>query len=185
MQHPKQPVLTSKQVPLPRSQKRAILHLIRGLIKSMSIASTDPRHPAARNAAALDRLLRRIHPDQSDLQTPFGITRASTPRAHVNAGAPEADNPLPTPFPASDAFLPTVLGESPFVAERPLQALAADIDALLGVEADAADISAPLFPAPVPNSNNLLPPADMFASLFNYDDLDFWEAFNHAPMNME
>jgi hypothetical protein len=74
--------------------------------------------------------------------------------------------------------LPALLGsrESAFVAERPFQDLAADIDALFGLAPDAAGIDL----QPAADSSDLsgiLPPCDPFASLFSNDDREFWEQF--------
>ncbi len=169
-------------VPLPPSQKRAILHLIRALISCMSMASSDPRHPAVRNSSALDGLLRRIYRDH-DIQTP-AVTYS--PSTGVNRSGPSANSTDPAVASRSrpsDTDLPTFLGshESPFVAERPLQQLAADIDAVFGVEQGHPDITVPL--AAENTSNDLptiAPASDIFASLFNYDDRDFWDGF--TPM---
>lgn len=141
----------------------------------------DPRHPAVRNSSALDGLLKRIYRDQ-DMQTP-AVTRPASPgidqatglsiRPEMPAEASKAhENALP-------AFLGT--GESPFVAERPLQELAADIDAIFGVEPDCPDIYVPL--SSEHNDNNLptMPAPDVFASLFNYDDREFWGGFTPMP----
>ncbi|OQV04997.1 Fungal specific transcription factor domain-containing protein [Cladophialophora immunda] len=172
-------------VPLPPSQKRAIIHLIRGLIKCMSMASSDHRHPAVRNSSALDGLLRRIYRDH-DIQTP-AVTCPSSPG--IDSSGPitnSTEAAAATKTRPSDTDLPTFLGnrESPFVAERPLQELAADIDAIFGLETDNLDFSLP------PNTENtsndlptIVPASDIFTSLFNYDDREFWGGF--TPMTLD
>lgn len=90
----------------------------------------------------------------------------------------------PTNRPAGESDLPALLGnrESSFVPERPLQYLAADIDALFGPALDAADND--LQPAAQGGDlSTLLPPSDPFASLFSNDDREFWETF--ASTNMD
>ncbi|KIW95036.1 uncharacterized protein Z519_03617 [Cladophialophora bantiana CBS 173.52] len=77
----------------------------------------------------------------------------------------------------SDTDLPTFLGsrESPFVAERPLQELAADIDAIFGLDPDNLDV---ILPLTAENTGHdlptIMPASDIFMSLFNYDDREFW-----------
>ncbi|KAK6386190.1 hypothetical protein LTS17_001765 [Exophiala oligosperma] len=176
---------TAVIVPIPPSQKRAILHLIRALIRCMSMASSDPRHPAVRNSTALDALLRRISRD-SDIQTP-GVTCPPSPGI---------DPPVPNPNSAdtgtgvkprsNDPDLPTFLAsrESPFIVERPLQDLAADFDAVFGLESEQPDITLP--PYTEINNNDLptsLPTSDLLASLFNYDDRGFWDGFTPTALN--
>ena len=171
-------------VPLPSSQKRAILHLIRGLIKCMSKASTDPRHPAVRNSSALDGLLRRIYRDQ-DIQTPVatrptspGINQSSGPGAYSEVSAHPSKPGL-----NGDATMGVFLGtgESPFVAERPLQELAADIDTVFGLDRDCPNINMPL--TSEHNANNLftMPSPDVFALLFNYDERELWGGLTQMP----
>ncbi|KAJ9610625.1 hypothetical protein H2200_005402 [Cladophialophora chaetospira] len=172
-------------VPLPPSQKRALLHLIRGLIKCMSMASSDHRHPAVRNSSALDGLLRRIYRDH-EMQTP-AATRPPSPRMGSSGAVVNSTEPAAAWKPhSSGADLPTFLGsiESPFVAERPLQELAADIDAVFGLEPGNPSVTVPLAPENTYNDLSTIPPAsDIFASLFNYDDREFWGAF--TPMTLE
>lgn len=150
----------------------------------MSIASSDPRHPAVRNSSALDGLLRRIYRDH-DIQTP-AITRPASPG--VGSAEPIANvaEPAIVSRPrSSDNTLPTFLGngESPFVAERPLQQLAADIDAVFGLEPGNPEISIPLTTENSGNDAPAMPTSDIFASLFNYDDRDFWGGF--TPMTLD
>ncbi|ETN44779.1 uncharacterized protein HMPREF1541_09654 [Cyphellophora europaea CBS 101466] len=168
-------------VPLPASQKRAILHLIRGLISCMSRASMDPRHPAVRNSTALDGLLKRIYRDQ-EIQTP-AITRPTSPgigeSAELNIRSELYTEPSKVHNNGFPAFLGT--GESPFVPERPLQELAADMDAVFGPEQDCPDIHVPLNGEHNDNNSSTMPSSDVFASLFNYDDRDFWGGFTPVP----
>jgi hypothetical protein len=72
--------------------------------------------------------------------------------------------------------------ESAFVAERPFQDLAADINAFFGLAPDDAGID--LQPA-AENSDmsGVLPPSDPFASLFSHDDREFWEQFTSATLS--
>ncbi|KIW77638.1 hypothetical protein Z517_07470 [Fonsecaea pedrosoi CBS 271.37] len=172
-------------VPLPPSQKRAILHLIRGLIKCMSTVSSDHRHPAIRNSSALDGLLKRIYRDH-DIQTPV-VTCPSSPG--VAPSGPAASSTVPgvtTKLRPSETDLHAFLGnrESPFVAERPLQELAADIDASFGQETDSLDISLPLGTESAAHGlPPLVPASDIFTSLFNYDDREFWGAFTPTTLD--
>lgn len=171
-------------VPLPASQKRAIFHLVRGLVKCMSTASSDPKHPATRNSSALDRLLRRIHGDH-DLQTPYTATRPASPRLNGSGAIYDPSSVYTTTVqesrPSGSTALPAILGgssEVPFIAERPLQDLAADIDAVYGLDPENLDFLTPLNVNPASDDLQNLPTSDVFASLFNYDDRDFWGSFN-------
>lgn len=171
-------------VPLPSSQKRAILHLISGLIKCMSKSSMDPRHPAVRNSTALEGLLKRIYRDQ-DIQTPID-TRPASPGIHDPSGHGarsdlrfETSRPGPNGDIAPGAFLGT--GESPFVAERPLQELAADMDAVFGLDETLPMAGVPLTSEHIDNNIPTMPSPDVFASLFNYDDRDFWGGLTQLP----
>jgi hypothetical protein len=171
-------------VPLPPSQKRAILHLIRGLIKCMSMASSDPKHPAVRNSAALDALLKRIYREY-EMQTP-AVTRPTSPGTGSNNPAAHSAAPAAVfDEHCNEISVPTFLGtgESPFVAERPLRELAADIDAVFGLEPSDPYIAAPLTTENSSNEFTAVPTSDIFASLFNYDDRDFWGAF--TPMTLD
>lgn len=160
--------------PLPPSQRRAIFHLIRGLIKAMATASSDAKHPAVRNSSALDRLLRRIHRDHRDAGESADPTRPTSP-SNLDGNMGGLHNTA-TPF-------PMVLGggvEAPFVAELPLPELAADIDAAFGLPELNNSMTMP------PESRNMdfdppsMPASDIFASLFNYDDRDFWGEYAPA-----
>lgn len=172
-------------VPLPPSQKRAILHLIRAIIRCMSMASSDTRHPAVRNSSALDGLLRRIYRDH-DMQTPTATYPSSpvmAPAGHIAHSTESVSGSKSRP---NDTDLPTFLGsrESPFVAERPLQELAADIDAIFGLEPGNSDMTGPLTTDHTSNElPTIVPGSDVFASLFNYDDRTFWEGF--TPMTLD
>lgn len=150
----------------------------------MSVASSDPRHPAVRNSSALDGLLRRIYRDH-DIQTP-AITRPASPGIGSADPIANVTDPAVVSRPrSSDNALPTFLGsgESPFVAERPLQELAADIDAVFGVEPGHPEINVPLTTENTSNDPLAIPASDIFASLFNYDDRDFWGGF--TPMTLD
>ncbi|KAI1616029.1 hypothetical protein EDD36DRAFT_483846 [Exophiala viscosa] len=167
-------------VPLPPSQKRAILRLIRALIKCMSTASSDPKHPGVRYSSALERLLGRIYRNQ-ELQS-LGVTRPPSPRVgtdiNANSNEPAIIN---TRLHGND--LSPLLGskESPFVAERPLQALAADIDALFDFAPDDPGVDLQLA-AGDGDLSTILPPSDIFAPLFSNYDQDFWEPFTPTTL---
>jgi hypothetical protein len=79
---------------------------------------------------------------------------------------------------ADENDLQTVLGSrESFVAERPFQDLAADMEALYGLESTADLLQ------PVVESNDLsalLPSSGPFAALFSADDREFWELFTSA-----
>lgn len=158
-------------VPLPQSQKRTILHLVRTLTKSMSSASLDPNHPAVRYSAALRSLLGRVCRDQ-DVQSP-GSTRPSSPRRQA------------TPVDQAHAYpdLSSILGsiETPFVPERPFHNVAAEIDLLLGL----APVDVSINPTPTSGEGaltGLLPPSDPFASFFSNEDGHLWEAISSTDM---
>jgi len=72
--------------------------------------------------------------------------------------------------------------ESPFVAERPLQDLAADIDALFDFEPDDPGVD---LQGVVGDSDlsTILPSSDIFAPLFSNYDQDFWEPFTPTTLN--
>ncbi|KAK5061941.1 hypothetical protein LTR44_003316 [Exophiala sp. CCFEE 6388] len=167
-------------VPLPPSQKRAILRLIRALIKCMSTASSDPRHPGVRYSFALERLLGRIYRNQ-ELQS-LGVTRPPSPRMgtdmNVNSTEPANINSR-----NHGRDLSPLLGskESPFVAERPLQDLAADIDALFDFAPDDPGVNLQL-PAGDSDLSAILPSSDIFAPLFSNYDQDFWEPFTPTTL---
>lgn len=150
----------------------------------MSKASTDPRHPAVRNSSALDGLVKRIYRDQ-DIQTP-AATRPTSPGIHEPSGfSIRSDLPVEASKQGSNgdiepgAFLGT--GESPFVAERPLQELAADIDAVFGLEQDFPVSNVPLTNDHPGNNIPTMPSPDVFASLFNYDEREFWGGLTQLP----
>lgn len=168
-------------VPLPPSQKRATLRLIRALTRCMSTASSDPKHPGVRYSSALDSLLGRIYRDQ-DLQTP-APTHPPSPGRDSDAGANWTESMVVNPPPGQDD-LPALLRstESAFVAERPFRDLAADIDALFGLAPD--DDSIDLQPAADNiDLSGILPPCDSFASLFSSDDRGFWQQFTSATLD--
>lgn len=82
-----------------------------------------------------------------------------------------------------DNDLPALLGskETVFVAERPLQDLAADIDAMFGLAPDGPDMH--LQPSGETSDSTLLPPPDSFASLFNNEGIEFWEPFTSTTLD--
>lgn len=164
-------------VPLPASQKRAILRLIRALTKCMATASSDPKHPGVRYSSALHSLLGRIYRDQ-DLQTP-SLTRPSSPRPTADTSLNWSDsmsNNLLASIGESENSLPALLGnrESSFVPEQPFQGLASDIDALFGLASEESPL----------NSGGGGPlPSEPFVSLFGNYDREFWEPFTSGVMD--
>ncbi|KAL1412259.1 hypothetical protein Q8F55_000002 [Vanrija albida] len=159
-------------VPLPQSQKRTILHLVRTLTKNMSSASLDPNHPAVRYSSALRSLLGRVCRDQ-DLQSP-GSTRPSSPR-------PRQASPVDQAHAYPD--LSSILGsmETSFVPERPFHNVAAEMDLLLGLP--PGDVSFNLTPTAAEGDlSGLLPPSDPFASFFSNEDGHLWEAISSTDM---
>lgn len=94
-----------------------------------------------------------------------------------DASASRAGSPVVNPFPGEND-LQTLLGSrESFVAERPFQDLAADIEALYGLESTADLLQ------PVVESNDLsshLPSSGPFAALFSADDREFWDLFTSA-----
>jgi hypothetical protein len=167
---------------LPSPQKRAILRLIYTLTKGLSTLATHKHHPGARHSAALARLLQKVHHDL-DLQSP-NPTRAPSP-----ALVPPLDEDMfgnrSQPFTnGSVNGLPGLaLGNnadlSPFIAERPFQDLAAEMDAQLGDQLNfSVNNGTFLGDTRQPNpSSATLAPADPLASLFNGDESGFWETF--------
>jgi hypothetical protein len=149
----------------------------------MSQASTDARHPAVRNSVALDRLLKRIYGEE-ELRTPV-FTRPASP------GGTDADLEHATGRPGTSSYDLTSgttvhpnseAQESPFVAERPLQELAADIDALFGLNQDDQDLDAPLVDVYGAQNPPAMASTDVFETLFNYDDRDLWCDITPMPL---
>ncbi|KAL3463136.1 hypothetical protein BJX64DRAFT_257665 [Aspergillus heterothallicus] len=165
-------------VPLPSSQKRAILRLIRALTKCMSTASSDPRHPGVRYSSALSDLLGRLYRDQ-DLQTP-SITRPPSPHTVTRAVDDRTDLGLGN-APAGENTLPALLEdrESTFIAERPFQDLASDIDALFGLEPNYSSFT----PQTAGEPYTHLPQAEPFSLLFGSNDREFWESFTSSSFD--
>ncbi len=75
--------------------------------------------------------------------------------------------------------------ESPFVAERPLQDLAADIDALFDLAPDGGpdvDLQQQLGAETPGDLSTVLPSSDIFAPLFSNYDQGFWEPFTPSAL---
>ena len=164
-------------VPLPSPQKRAILRLIYTLTKGLSTLATHKHHPGARHSAALARLLQKVHRDL-DLQSP-NPTRAPSP-----AFVPPLDGTSLSSNQQNQAKgngLPAfMLGSnnadlSPFIAERPFQDLAAEMDAQLGSQMNFAIRNGAINAENQPSA--MMAPADPLASLFNGDESGFWQTF--------
>lgn len=174
-------------VPLPSPQKRAILRLIYTLTKGLSTLATHKHHPGARHSAALARLLQKVHHDL-DLQSP-NPTRAPSPAAVPPLDEEMLGNRTHLFGLGGNSGLPGLqLGNnvdlSPFIAERPFQDLAAEMDAQLGSQLNFAS-SQGTFGQENQNQQQqqqstsaaTLAPADPLASLFNGDESGFWETF--------
>lgn len=169
-------------VPLPSPQKRAILRLIYALTKGLSTLATHKHHPGARHSAALARLLQKVHHDL-DLQSP-NPTRAPSPTFMPPLHETIFGNrPEPYMHGNTNGLFGLSSGQNagltPFVAERPFQDLAAEMDAQLG---DQLNFSVHNTAFMRDNrqqsaSSATLAPADPLASLFNGDESGFWETF--------
>ena len=155
--------------------------MIRALIRCMSRASSDPAHTSVRYSAALDRLLGRIYRAR-DLQTP-GLTRPPSPHEGNNTSTDWNQAAIINQLP-DEIDLPSLLGskEAPFVAERPLHDLAADMDALFGLAPDdpLIDLQSAVESG---DQSAAWPPFDPFASLFSNDDREIWQPITGTMMN--
>lgn len=169
-------------MPLPPLQKRAILRLMRALIKSMSTASSDPKHPGVRYSSALDRLLGLVYRNQAN-QTP-AITRPPSPRMGTATGAAGNSTDAAVGSPRNGEYdLSALLGskESPFVAERPLQDLATDIDAFFDYAPDDPGVGMGM-PVQGGDLSAILPSSDIFAPLFGNYEAEFWQPFTPTAL---
>ncbi|KAM6478049.1 hypothetical protein HDV62DRAFT_383120 [Trichoderma sp. SZMC 28011] len=163
-------------VPLLQSQKRVILRLIKAVTRCMSTASSGSEHPGIRYSSALDSLLRRTCRGQ-DLQTP-SFTCSTSPQTGLDTNADWVE--ASTIYALSGENVQTSIPESreyPFIAERPFQDLAANIDAFLDTAEGIKDVDYSL-DIDTSDLSTLFLPSDPFGLLFLDSNGEFVDSTN-------